>query len=79
MHSEQAALAEFIKSHGGMGLITAANSLIKRVFYSAVSGTGANVPGHAAAQHSAPNRSLDALVIGLMREGIGNFTTGIVA
>jgi len=72
MADEQAELNEFMLHVGGLRLLDTAAEINGTVSIHAISGTGADDPRRAPAPHSAPNRSLDPLVLGLLRAGVGD-------
>lgn len=74
MYNEQELLHDFVDMKGGNKLLEEAASINGTYFLVALSGTGGDVLGKAANPVSAPNRSLDPLLIALMRAGLGCLT-----
>lgn len=70
---EQPLIAKFILDHGGRGIMDAAARIAKPVFLTAISGTGADMPGEAPSPHSDSRRSLDPLLISMMRRDWGKY------
>ncbi|MCS5495712.1 hypothetical protein NY547_00480 [Cnuibacter physcomitrellae] len=69
MAAEQAQLNAFVRDAGGLQLLNRAAQINGTVSIHAISGTGADDPRRAPAPVAAPNRSLDPLVLGLLRTG----------
>lgn len=75
MHNEQKGLHDFVASYGGGILLEHAAEIGGKIFMVALSGTGSDEGGlRAPKQLSAPNRSLDPLLIALMRRQLGRLT-----
>lgn len=74
MANEQADLHAFMMRYGGAEIIKPAEKINGRYFIVALSGTGDDREGRAPAPGSAPDRSLDPILIRMMREKIGRLT-----
>jgi hypothetical protein len=75
MYNEQKGLHDFVTRYGGGILLEHAAEIGGKIFIVALSGTGSDEGGlRAPKQLSAPNRSLDPLLIALMRRRLGRLT-----
>lgn len=74
MFNEQQPLNDFVSRYGAGMLLEQAAEINGKVFLVALSGTGSDQGLRAPNQLSAPNRSLDPLLIALMRRGVGRLT-----
>lgn len=75
MYNEQKGLHDFVTRYGGGILLEHAAEIGGKIFMVALSGTGSdNGSLRAPKQLSAPNRSLDPLLIALMRRKLGRLT-----